>query len=415
MKIKQMMKIKAGLIGIFVGIGLLANAQINPFDIKKYDFIKYDDNQIITNDNTYLDDFYCKLDSLILFGKGKVNILHIGDSHIQADYVSGHLRKRFQEMAWGLNGGRGFVFPVQIAKSNNPWNYRVKYSGSWESCKNVEHTRNCELGLAGFLVKTTSEKASIHVTFTDKEYPQYHFTKLRVYHNMDTANWDIQLMDTSIQYQIRHVMDSAYTQLIFDEEQDFLDIEFLKKTEAGYFVLHGLSFDNDDPGIVYHSLGVNGAEVESWLKCPKMISEIQTLHPELIIISLGTNDSYTSKFNAPQFETNVRRLIARMELAAPNAAILWVTPGDNYRYRRYLNYSTSKATEVILKVAQEKQIMVWDFYDIMGELNAIMKWYYAGLTAKDRLHYNKQGYELQGNLLFNAFLKAYNDHIEKQD
>jgi hypothetical protein len=264
-------------------------------------------------------------------------------------------------------------------------------------------------------VKTKSEKASIHVTFTDKEYPQYHFTKLRVYHNMDTAAYDMQLMDTSVQYQIRYVMDSAYTEFLFDVEQNYLDIEFLKKTESGLFVLHGLSFDNDDPGIVYHSLGVNGAEVESWLKCPKMISEIQTLHPDLIIISLGTNDSYTSKFNDTEFETNVRRLLARMEQAAPNAAILWVTPGDNYRYRRYLNYSTSKASDVILKVAKEKQIMVWDFYDIMGELNAIMNWFYAGLAAKDRLHFNKQGYELQGNLLFNAFLRAYNDHIEKQE
>jgi hypothetical protein len=409
------MRIKAGLIGFYLIISSLGIAQVNPFDIKKYDFIDYEVNQITTNDNPYFDAFYSKLDTLILLGHGKINIIHIGDSHIQADYISGQLRKRFQEMAWGLNGGRGFVFPVQIAKTNNPWNYRVKYSGSWEVCKNVEHRRNCELGLAGFLVETKSEKASVHLTFTDKEYPQYHFTSLRVYHNMDTANWDIQLMDTTVQYQVRHVMDSAYTQLIFESEQNYLDIEFLKKSEIGTFVLHGFSFDNDDPGIVYHSLGVNGAEVESWLKCPKMISEIQTLHPDLIIISLGTNDSYTSKFNDTEFETNVRRLLARMEQAAPNAAILWVTPGDNYRYRRYLNYSTSKASEVILKVAKEEQIMVWDFYDIMGELNAIMNWSYAGLVAKDRLHYNKQGYELQGNLLFNAFLKSYNDHIEKQE
>ncbi len=407
------MKSKQIIIWMFLLLAVGVNAQVNPFDIKKYDFINYDDNTIITNNNPHFDTFYSRLDTLILLGSGKINIVHIGDSHIQADYVSGQLRKRFQEMAWGLNGGRGFIFPVQIAKTNNPWNYRVKYSGAWTACKNVEHKRYCDLGLAGFLVKTQSDKASVHVTLTDKEYPQYTFNTLRVYHNMDTVNWRIAMMDTTMQYTIRHCMDSAYSELDFVEEQNYFDIEFHHLTDSGEFVLHGFSLDNDDPGIVYHSLGVNGAEVESWLKCPKMMEELQTLHPDLVIVSLGTNDSYTSKFDAPGFEKKVRQLVDRIEKAAPNAAILWVTPGDNYRYRRYLNYSTSKATEVILKVAESKQIMVWDFYDIMGELNAIMNWYYAGLTAKDRLHYNKQGYELQGNLLFNAFLRAYNDHIDK--
>ena len=113
-------------------------AQLNPFEVEKFEFISYDDNGLILNDNQQAELLFNKLDRLILQGKGKINILHIGDSHIQADYVSGHLRKRFQEMAWGLNGGRGFVFPVKMAKSNNPWNFSVSYTGNWESCKNVE-------------------------------------------------------------------------------------------------------------------------------------------------------------------------------------------------------------------------------------------------------------------------------------
>ncbi len=407
--------LKKAMIILFVtGMPVLLSAQVNPFDIKKFEFIDYDENSFIMNDHQKSKAFFEKMDSLILLGKGKINILHIGDSHIQADYVSGQLRKRFQNMAWGLNGGRGFVFPVKMAGSNNPWNFSLSYTGSWDACKNVEEKRDCPIGLGGYIVSTTSEKAGLSINYREKNYLPYTHKKVRVYHNMDTANWRLAMKDTSLSYKLTHRMDSAYSVFEFDTCQHDFSMEVHRKTDAGEFILRGVSFENEDPGIVYHSVGVNGAEVESWLRCPLMMQDIQSIEPDFIIVSLGTNDSYTSKFDKLEFENNMRRFLDRLKKTAPDAALLWVTPGDNYRYRKYLNYNTEKATEVILKLGREYHFMVWDFYDIMGELNAIMSWYYAGLTARDKLHYNKKGYELQGDLMFNAFLRAYNQHIDQK-
>ncbi|MFP4664229.1 MAG: GDSL-type esterase/lipase family protein [Bacteroidales bacterium] len=407
--------LKKAMIILFVtGMPVLLSAQVNPFDIKKFEFIDYDENSFIMNDHQKSKAFFEKMDSLILLGKGKINILHIGDSHIQADYVSGQLRKRFQNMAWGLNGGRGFVFPVKMAGSNNPWNFSLSYTGSWDACKNVEEKRDCPIGLGGYIVSTTSEKAGLSINYREKNYLPYTHKKVRVYHNMDTANWRLAMKDTSLSYKLTHRMDSAYSVFEFDTCQHDFSMEVHRKTDAGEFILRGVSFENEDPGIVYHSVGVNGAEVESWLRCPLMMQDIQSIEPDFIIVSLGTNDSYTSKFDKLEFENNMRRFLDRLKKTAPGTALLWVTPGDNYRYRKYLNYNTEKATEVILKLGREYHFMVWDFYDIMGELNAIMSWYYAGLTARDKLHYNKKGYELQGDLMFNAFLRAYNQHIDQK-
>jgi len=402
------------IILFFTGVPVLLSAQVNPFDIKKFEFIDYDENSFVMNNNQQVGTFFSKMDSLILLGMGKINILHIGDSHIQADYVSGQLRKRFQNMAWGLNGGRGFVFPVKMAGSNNPWNFSVSYTGSWDACKNVEEKRHCPLGLGGYLVSTNSSEAGIRISYRDKDYPAYHHRRVRVYHNMDTANWRLEMKDTALNYQLMHHVDSGYSVFAFDTCQNEFNMEIHRKSPEGEFVLRGFLFENDDPGIVYHSVGVNGAEVESWLRCPLMMREISSIDPDLIIVSLGTNDSYTSKFDKTAFEQNMRQFISQLQKTAPGAALLWVTPGDNYRYRKYLNYSTEKASEVILKLGREYHFMVWDFYDIMGELNAIMSWYYAGLTARDKLHYNKKGYELQGDLMFNAFLRAYNQHIDQK-
>ena len=74
--------------------------------------------------------------------------------------------------------------------------------------------------------------------------------------------------------------------------------------------------------------------------------------------------------------------------------------------------SLAKAGKVIMEVAEKRDIAVWDFYNIMGGLNAISLWYYSGLTARDKLHFNKNGYLLQGDLLFNAFVKSYDKFIK---
>jgi len=50
----------------------------------------------------------------------------------------------------------------------------------------------------------------------------------------------------------------------------------------------------------------------------------------------------------------------------------------------------------------------------MGGEGSINNWHYYGLAHTDYLHYSRKGYEYQGKLLFNAFLKAYDDYLAKQ-
>ena len=59
---------------------------------------------------------------------GKINIVHIGDSHIQADLF-------YQQKFWNLfqqsygNAGFGFTFPYSVAKTNNSAPIRYSASG----------------------------------------------------------------------------------------------------------------------------------------------------------------------------------------------------------------------------------------------------------------------------------------------
>jgi hypothetical protein len=86
------------------------------------------------------------------FPKQKINIFHVGDSHIQADLMTNAVRERLQN-EYG-NGGRGLVFPYNLAKTNGPWDVRFSSNGSFNSFRNIKPLSNENIGLTGILLQS---------------------------------------------------------------------------------------------------------------------------------------------------------------------------------------------------------------------------------------------------------------------
>ena len=87
------------------GSGLLA--QTLPIDenkvLKQYPQVSLVFNRVFNGSG--LDSFYQKLQQLKKTKKGKVSIVHIGDSHLQSDHLSSVVRKGFQDF-FGSGGGQ---------------------------------------------------------------------------------------------------------------------------------------------------------------------------------------------------------------------------------------------------------------------------------------------------------------------
>ena len=64
--------------------------------------------------------FLRKLDTLLATGGTDVRVLHVGGSHVQAGTMSDRLRRRFLSLKYGMDGGRGLVFPFAAASTNTP-------------------------------------------------------------------------------------------------------------------------------------------------------------------------------------------------------------------------------------------------------------------------------------------------------
>src|SRR5882757_951751 len=86
-------------------------AKVQP--ASSYAFLKLEENYV--RNVVALSDFYEKLYKLRKGENYRVQIVQMGDSHIQADYLTRAVRRNFQ-IEFG-NAGRGLIIPGRLART----------------------------------------------------------------------------------------------------------------------------------------------------------------------------------------------------------------------------------------------------------------------------------------------------------
>ena len=355
--------------------------------------------------------FHTTLDLLRNGRRQRVNIVHIGDSHVQADYFSGHLREILQADSLFGNAGRGLVFPYTAVRTNAPDNLKVTYTGTWEGCRNVARDKACDWGLAGITATTRSPEATLTLDPNNQTVLPYGFTKVTVFCDTRDA--------TNFQLEIRNPEGVKSTSVgegfvVFELQQPAASLNLgFRKTDdrQNHFTLQGVVLDNGQRGIQYHAAGVNGAEVTSVLRMPFLERDLGVLKPDLVIVSLGTNDAFKG-FDAKAFKRNYGELIQRIRRVCPDASVLLTTPGDNLRGRRHPNPDNARAAKTIAELAEETGSALWDFYEVMGGLGSVRRWHAHRLASPDHVHLNQHGYMLQAELLHDALMADYEANSE---
>lgn len=171
--------------------------------------------------------------------------------------------------------------------------------------------------------------------------------------------------------------------------------------------------------VKYTDMGVNGATCLTFTHAAR-IEEIAALRPELVILSFGTNESHNRRYGSGAHYRQMDELIKLLQEALPDVPLLLTTPPGAYRRvrlsrRRYthtVNPNTPVAAETIRRYASRHKLALWDLYETAGgRERACRNWDEAGLYRPDHVHFTPEGYELQGNLLYQAFIRAYNDFV----
>lgn len=363
--------------------------------------------------------FYDKLEELCFNGKGKVTLMHMGGSHVQAGVLSNRIRENLFGMAEGIKGERGFFFPFRLAKTNSPFNIKARYTGEWEGCRNAIKSADCDWGLSGINATTRSETAGFSIHCFDSDSLPYPFKAVNIYHPMNESELCLE-PDSSLRVNaiIRDTL-GGFTRLVFQEETDTLVVNLYKSDSAETeFTLQGLKFERTyTDGLTYQAIGVNGASVPSYLRCGSFTQHLRSNKPDLVIFGIGINDAYmpSSQFDKEEFKSNYIALMDSIRSVNPEVAFLFLTNNDSYYKRRRANRNGITVQQAMYELAEKEGAALWDLFEVMGGLNSVRSWEDAGLAKRDKIHFTRQGYELEADMLSQAFIRDFGDYLKQKN
>ena len=387
-----------------------------------YAFANFDHTKILyPGDSLAMERFFDKLDTLLFYGQGKINIMHIGGSHVQAGVFSQEMRDNLLSLCPGITAGRGLLFPFM--KTNTPASYSVTRTGEWDYCRNaVRKETDKRMGLAGAAITTSDVNASVSIVSRERRLsafsPNYEFKKVTLIGFSETENVTPVLgyKGTTIKG-IHDASQDTYTFLL-PALTDSVNIFF--ESMQGEFTLTGVLLENGMPGISVHGVGVNGAAVPSYLRCDDFERDLKLIRPDLVIFGIGINDAAGTDFDVEQFKRNYDGLIHIIKRVNPDCALLFVTNNDSFKYVRVrkrkgryeVNTNGFLVEKAFLELGKKYNAAVWDQFDVMGGLYSMRNWENAGLAQKDKVHFTSEGYKLIGDLLYNALISRYIEHVK---
>lgn len=396
---------------IFFGLFICFNSfsQNYPHAHQQYEFINEKNNKLVVFNTKKWNTFLSKIHNQWQYGGQEINIIHFGGSHIQADVWSNRLRAYFQNIVPFNGAGRGLYFPFKLIKSNASPYFKTTHTGEWKGFRNSVSYHESPFGLLGARAELMDSLSSITFYINKEHCSNCHFDQIDF------------LIDDSLNNHCIHIIsDSVISMESTRNRQSFLLSQLVdsvtvlierESDELGKFSLFGLNFTNQSQGITYHSVGVNGASVPSYLRCEHLVDQIKLVNPDLVIFSVGINDAYEPTFSPKNYFQHYDTLIRMIKEKNPSTIFLFTTNNDSYYKRKMVNERVIEAQKTMFKLAKKHDGVIWDLFSIMGGMNSIVKWEEFGLAKSDKIHFTTEGYKLTGDLLFEAFIKSYKEFI----
>lgn len=369
------------------------------------------DTFIFSRDTSLLIRFFSKFDSAVTYKDRNISILHIGGSHVQAGTMSHRIRQNILNTYPDFIGDRGVIFPYSAAKKcNNPIDYKINAIEPFGLTRNVLKNIDRPLGMTGIAVYTDT-CAKIKVTKRDKTLSFGTDSVILLgYPECSPIEPCLVINDNGYSPSIIDTINNRFIYSKIEPITDSFTIVLDADTDNA-FTVTGIILATHNNGITFHSIGVNGASVPSYLKCTDFERDLQLIKPDMVIFGIGINDAAGNDFDTLVFEKNYLTLIKRFKRVNPECAFVFITNNDSYRKtgrgKYAVNHNGPLVQQVFHKLATETSGAVWDQFEIMGGLKSMAQWQTHKLAQKDKIHFTANGYNLLGDLFFNAFMDAF--------
>lgn len=354
-----------------------------------------------------LDAFFHALDDAAADGRRTVRVLHLGDSMIAADRITGSIRRRLQERAG--NGGPGFL------PAGRPWAWhyheqaRVDPDGRADLRSIVRgRARDRLYGVGGLAFDVTAGYA---LTIRPERTARDVSTRLEVHLPAGaaadglTALVDGAIADRTV---IRH-------------GPDFVRVVFRAAAPVSRWTINfaaggrvfGAVLEGERGGLVYDSAGVLGAGLHSLGAAdPEHFARaLAARAPDMIVLQYGANESSTETLTRTWYRNQILPVLRRVRAALPAASCLVVSPIDRGKFVD--GRVESNPVIPIIAVAQREAAKAvgcafFDVFHAMGGPGSARR-LNAGrpqVLGPDLTHPTKRGADIIGTLIVDALEDA---------
>lgn len=323
-------------------------------------------------------------------------VLHFGDSHIQGDRISGEIRNNMQ--AIGGNGGSGLIFPYALCKSFGPVGTNSTISGTYSYSTILINPLHKRIGLLGYELSLTNG-AVFNMEFTD----QFKGKRTKKFSVLIFGKPDTVAISLEIPGELtsRLPIGEQLTQYTFECNEIPSIIKFKALKDCSFW---GMEFIQEE-GLTYQQCGVVGAQFTHLIAYQKEIIEmLQWQKPNLLVFSYGTNESYGT-IDSTKYEAQVSAFLHAVKIALPNVGIL-ITNAPDTRSAGKIPKSELLVNRCLNRIAEKSASAYFDVNASMGGWGSQIAWQTEDLFLKDRLHFNKKGATLIGQIMSYAIFST---------
>lgn len=345
----------------------------------------------------------------------QVHILHIGGSHVQGGTFARSIR---EGLAAGFleekaRSGSGFLFPYAMAGTNTPVELIVFPIGEWRGYRAVKQPEEGPFGLSATLARTHTPYAGFQYYVMNRDLAPFSFRRVRLFCDIGTAQAHPVPLGWHCPDSIRVDTMGGFVEWLYAEDQEVLEVMLIPTEDISSptFSLHGVELWHPEHAMIYHTVGANGASLNTYLKCSLLPAHAATIAPDLVIFGIGVNDANgpNGRFDPVGFEKRYEELMGFFRTANPEVAFVFITNNDTWYKKKNVNRNAIAVQEVMYRLAEKHGAAVWDQFEVMGGLNSIVAWQRAGLAKSDRVHFTRAGYALMGELFAAALTEAWLD------
>lgn len=349
--------------------------------------------------------------------KPAIHVLHYGDSQIEGDRITGHLRNAWQSV-WG-GSGPGFLSPlspIPTLAMRQSWNGEwQRYARFGKRDTTIQHARFGLMAAFAQPSPTSADSTSTAATLHFEPHPRG-YRRNRTFNQLHIALGQVN-EPTTLQLTLNG-RDTLLVPLLPDTLAQNLSLPLAALDSTAFESLE-LQFDGGSPeidgigmwtdsGIVVHNLAMRGSSgtVFRQLDRDQFSRQLGAIRTELVMLQYGGNTvPYIEDVESAQrygrwFSSQIRLFQSLL----PGVPIMVIGPSDMARKAgtRMETYPQLTYVRDALKAAAfANDALYWDVFEVMGGEGSMAAWVQSDppLASSDHIHFTLAGAKQIAELL----------------